>query len=128
MDPSRIDPEERWSLGLSGVGFQDAGVVYLMIGIAVLAVCLVALLILAGLWRRRAWARESALFVFGVLAALSVILSIAGLASEPPGPNAGWGLALGAADGLVVALLLATGTRNEFELVEHERQRRVVRA
>lgn len=88
----------------------------------IVVVSVLSVLLLIGVLRRRSGARFAAIGVFGLLAIVVVSVAWTGLTADPPSPNALYGLGCGVVDALIVGLLLARATADDFDQAEHERE------
>lgn len=118
IDPSRIDEGfARGTLGFGGgsdpgqVAQNTTAIITVIFG----SVVIVCAILVIGLALRKIWAREGALFVFGLLGIVSIGASLAGFAADPPAPSASVGFLTGIANFVVVALLLMPATRLDFD-------------
>jgi hypothetical protein len=120
IDPGRVtlDPDEA-RLGLNPHMANNATA---LSGGLILVVCVLALGAAVGIALRRSGARHAAIVVFGVLGVLALAASLGGLTATPRSENALYGLACGIANAVIVGLLLAPSTADDFDRVEHERQ------
>ena len=117
-----VDPEEG---SYGALGFFDERGLRVAEGISLVAtlpVALACLIVLAGLFAWKEWAREGALGVFGLSGLLLVVFSLNGLTQDPPGRHAGWGLLGGLLVLSVAAMALSPGVRRDFERRQIERQ------
>jgi hypothetical protein len=123
-DPRRIaDDDFRAMLQLGMDAGSDEASTGSLIGAVVLGtVCMVAIVIVAGIALRRSWAREAGMLVFGVIALVATSLSLGGLLSSPPAPGAGRGLLSGLGAATVVALLFARPTQRTFDAAAARRE------
>lgn len=78
-------------------------------------VALTCLIVLGGLLTWKEWAREAALGVFGLIGLLLLVFSLNGLTQDPPGQNAGIGVAGSLLVLAVAALAMSPGVRDDFE-------------
>ena len=104
-------------LGDAGFSYDERGI-RTAEGVAALVegpVAVAFLIVLAGLWTWRPWAREGAFGVYGLGGAALSVLSLSGLSQDPPGRNAGLGLLVGLAALAVVVLLLLPPARADAE-------------
>lgn len=88
----------------------------------ILTVCALTLCAAIGIARRNTGARYAATGLFGMLGFLAFAASLGGLTATPPSPNASYGLLCGVANGVILGLLLAPSTADDFERAEQERQ------
>jgi hypothetical protein len=93
----------------------------------ILAVCVLALGVAAGVALRREGARYAAMGMFGVLGVVALAAALGGLTSNPPAPNAVSGLACAVVNAAIVGLMLVPSTAKDFERVEHARRWLVTR-
>lgn len=117
-DPSRINADfARGTLGFGGGADpgQTAQNTTAIITVIFGSVVIVCTILVIGLALRKIWAREGALFVFGLLGLVSVAASLAGFAAEPPAPSAEVGMLTGIANFAVVAFLLMPASRLDFD-------------
>lgn len=124
-NPAELSGEAKRLLVLAGVPAlsAEANRLSLIAAVLVLAGSAVAVLALVGVAMRRRWGREAAMGVFGLYAAITVPLSLAGMAAEPPGKNAWIGLLVGIGCAAVLSLLLIPSTAALFEHAEMARTR-----
>ncbi len=80
------------------------------------SVVLLCAIIVIGLAFLRAWAREAAFLIFGLLGTISLAASLAGLTADPPAPSAWSGILVGVLNLSVVALLLTRSARRAFKV------------
>jgi hypothetical protein len=85
-----------------------------IIGIVFGTVVVVSVIIVIGLLFVRAWAREAALVVYGVLGLVVLAVSIGGLSADPPAPSAWTGVLVGIANLAIAALLLTKSASRAF--------------
>lgn len=88
----------------------------------IIAVSVISVLLLVGILRRHQGARYAAIGVFGLLALVVFAESWSGLTADPPAPNALYGMLCAVVDALIVGLLLAPATADDFDRAEHERE------
>ncbi|MPZ87635.1 MAG: hypothetical protein GEU81_06075 [Nitriliruptorales bacterium] len=124
MNPA-MDLGDRQTLVALGIPARgaEASTVATFGAVMTLLLAVLALILAAGILRRRQWAREGAIALFGLFSIVLILLSIQGLASVPRGPNAGWGMVSGVANAVIVALLLRPSTAADMERAEMARQR-----
>ena len=91
---------------------------FVLAGLSVLAIVLGV-----NVLRRRAWAREGAMFMFGLFA-LSLPMALSGLAADPPAEGAWVGIAVGVVNIVVVLLLARQSTADDVEIAERDRRER----
>jgi hypothetical protein len=112
--PERLDPSFARMTGAisrtdvsnsvrGGAASNTSGI----IGLVMSAVVLLSAIIIVGLVFLRAWAREAAIVVYGILGLVVLAASLGGLAADPPAPSAWTGVLVGLANLSVVGLLLA---------------------
>ena len=110
-----VDPDE----GSAGAfGFFDEQGLRVAEGLSLLVtlpIAIACLVVLAGLFAQREWAREGALGVFGLSGLLLLVFSLNGLTSEPRGENADLGLAASLLVLTVAVLAVSPGVRRDFE-------------
>lgn len=107
-----VDPGTRSAMVLAGVG-RGSTTVLAAFGILILALCVMTAVLGLGLFARREWAREGAMFVFGAFGGIVLVLSIGGLLSGSADAPAG--AAIGLADLAVAGLLLTGGVADDFD-------------
>lgn len=91
--------------------------------VVTLVLTALALLLAAGILRRRQWAREGGLGLFGLFGIVLVLLALQGLTSTPRGPNAVWGLLIGVLNLTIAVLLLRPSTVRDMDRAELARKR-----
>jgi ABC-type Fe3+ transport system permease subunit len=110
-----------------GLTSETAGnAVWLAAGL-MLTVCLLALVVAAGIARRNPGARHAGIALFVVLGAVCVASAFAGITADPPARNAGYGFLSGVMNLVIVGLLLARSTAADFDRAELDRRRRMSR-
>ena len=107
-------------LGIPPESFSTAAI---FSSLVLLSVSLWTLLLGVALLRRRAWAREAAILTF-VFFTLCLPLSIVGVLSSPPAPNAWFGIGVGLIDATIVALLALRLTAEDVERADAQRRDR----
>jgi hypothetical protein len=124
-NPAAVGTETRSLLVLAGLpsGSTEAGNLSAIAGWMVLIVAALGAVALVGVAARRQWGRHAAIGIFGIFALFVVPVSIAGLASDPPGENAGLALLVGLTAACVVVLLVIPPTTLDFERAEMARLR-----
>lgn len=129
MSPN-VDLADRQALVALGIPARaaEASVVASFGAVMTLLLTALALVLAVGILRRRPWAREGAIGLFGLFSIVLILLSIQGLASVPRGPNAGWGMVSGVVNAVIVALLLRPSTIADMERAEMARQRPLQRS
>lgn len=85
-----------------------------IIGLVMSAVVLLSAIIIVGLVFLRAWAREAAIVVYGILGLVALAASLGGLAADPPAPSTWTGVLVGLANLSVVGLLLAPASARSY--------------
>jgi hypothetical protein len=85
-----------------------------MIGIAMGSVVVVSSIVVVGLLFARAWAREAALVIYGMLGLVVLAASFGGLAGDPPAPSAWTGVLVGITNLVIVGLLLTKSSARIF--------------
>jgi hypothetical protein len=112
---------------LSAIGFglnpEETKNFLAIVGIVVLALCVVTTIEGIGVLGSREGVRHAAVGTFLVFAAVTLILSIAELMSEHVERSVAVALVIGVVDALIVYLLLHERTTAEFERAERERDR-----
>lgn len=126
IDPSRIDNSfARGSLGFGGGGNNPGEIAQnttAIITVVFGATVVTTAVLTVGLAFRQIWAREGAMFVFGMLGIFSVSAALAGFAASPPAPAAWFGILTGLVNWAIVALLVAPPTRRDFDPYAHYRR------
>ena len=115
-----VDPGTRSAMVLTGVG-GGSTTILAAFGILILALCVMTTVLAVGLFARREWAREGALFVFGALGGIVLVLSIGGLLSGSA--DAPVGALVGLADLAVAGLLLTGSVADDFDARAKARRR-----
>jgi uncharacterized membrane protein len=112
---------------LSAIGFglnpEETKNFLAIVGIVVLALCVVTTIEGIGVLGSREGVRHAAVGTFLVFAAVTLILSIAELMSEDVERSVAVALLIGVVDALVVYLLVHERTTAEFERAERGRER-----
>jgi uncharacterized membrane protein len=94
-----------------------------IVGIVILALCVVTTIEAIGVLGSREGVRHAAVGTFLVFAAVTLILSIAELMSEEVERSVAVAIVIGVVDALIVYLLIHERTTAEFELAERARDR-----
>jgi hypothetical protein len=123
LDPARIDRDTYFSAVGFGLNSVETRNLVALSAVLVLGMCMLSLVLVAGLLGRRASVRHGAIGTFIVFAAVTLPLSIAEIFSTDPEPTAAIGLLVAGIDIAIVALLLRPETLNEFERAESARDR-----
>ena len=109
-----VDDEELTRAALAGLfGEQQVRSAELFVSLVTVPVAVAATLLLLGLLTWRSWAREAVLGVYGLVGALLVVFSAAGLAGEAR--NAGVGLVVGVLLLAVAALAVSPPVAGDFD-------------
>ena len=107
---------------LLGLNAQMGNNATLISAVLILLISVIALSVAIGVVRRRPGARLAAIGLFVALAAVSLWVGLGGVIARPPAPNAWYGVLTGVVDGLIVALLVAPATTQDFSRAELERR------
>jgi hypothetical protein len=121
IDPDRSSAETNELL--LGLNPQQANNATAVTAVLIFAMSALTLVMVIGIMRRREVSRYAAIFVFGLVAVIVLAGSLEGLLADPPRPNAVYGVACGLVNAVIVALLLAPGTADDFAEAEHQRKR-----
>lgn len=129
LDPSRVDRETSFSAIGFGLNQQETQNMLGLTAILILGLCVLTTVLGIGVLGRREGVRHAAIGTFFVIAAVTLVLSVAELFSDDVAPTAAIALAIGATDASIVYLLLHPLTTADFERAEFARERvRAVRA
>ena len=124
LRPGRLGAADRRAASAWGLHF-DPSVAPTVAGIGALVVLLVCALTIGlavGVFFRRDGAHHAAIGVFAMFAFTKLLVAGAGMLSNPPAPNAEWGLASTAADAFVLWLLCRPAMWDAMEDAEARRR------
>lgn len=115
-----VDPGTRSAMVLTGVG-RGSTTILSAFGVLILALCVMTTVLALGLFARREWAREGAMFVFGAFGGIVLVLSIGGLLSGSADAPAG--AVVGLVDLSIAGLLLTGAVADDFDATTKTRRR-----
>jgi hypothetical protein len=124
-EPASVDRELRDALIVSGSGGGPQETRrFAFFGAAVtLGLCVLAMSLAWGVFRRREGAHHAAIVTFAILGLVALGASMQGLTADPPAENAKTGLLVGLLDVAIVVTLFLESTREDFEYMESIRLR-----
>ena len=120
-DPTRAAIER--GAVIIGIPLQAYGGVLRLTTFVLAGLSALAILLGVNVLRRRAWAREGAMFTFGLFA-LSLPMALSGLAADPPAEGAWVGIGVGLVNIAIVILLARQSTADDVEMAERDRRER----
>ena len=125
-EPASAEREVRDALIISGTGAgaRETRTFALFAAGVTLGLCVLAIGMAWGVFRRREGAHHAAIITFTILGLIALAASVQGLTADPPAENAKTGLAVGLLDLAIVVTLLMESTRDDFEYMESVRLRR----
>jgi hypothetical protein len=119
----RLDRETYLTAVGFGLNVEEMKNFLAIVGIVILALCVVTTIEAIGVLGSREGVRHAAVGTFLVFAAVTLILSIAELMSDKVERSVAVAIVIGVVDALIVYLLLHERTTAEFELAERARDR-----
>lgn len=119
----RLDRETYLTAVGFGLNLEEMKNFLAIVGIVILAVCVVTTIEAIGVLASREGVRYAAIGTFLVFAVITLILSIAELMSDQVERSVVVALVIGVVDAVIVSLLVHERTTAEFELAERARDR-----